>query len=246
MLVPPSGKAYSFPKNVFDPQKPKSTSQIGQEDWIMDMFGRRTGLFLVESGAYDGSDDSNSLMLEVTRGWECLLVEPSPSTAQKVVNLNRKCHTFRGGLSETGQRKKIQVDTNGEKTSGSSGNAPKSSVDAYPLEQILLHMGRRTVDYWSLDTEGTELGIIKNFPFRHTTFSPSGDEVMSGLITVGVMTVEHNSHDGPRKGIFEELTRKGFKRAHAGKVDDYYVNPTYLEDNGMSYNQWSKVTEKSA
>lgn len=51
---------------------------------------------LVEIGAFDGRTNSNSLLL-IERGWNAVLVEPSPAAFQKIFKLHRdnnKVHLF--------------------------------------------------------------------------------------------------------------------------------------------------------
>ena len=47
------------------------------------------GGFFLEAGADDGVRDSNSLLLEVNRGWTGLLVEANPTRAALGLNSNR-------------------------------------------------------------------------------------------------------------------------------------------------------------
>ena len=39
------------------------------------------------------------------------------------------------------------------------------SVPCYPLYEILLAIGNPTIDYFSLDVEGAEFGILKSIPW---------------------------------------------------------------------------------
>merc|ERR1711998_173956 len=46
-------------------------------------------------------DLSNSLFLEATRGYDCLLVEANPHLQIQVLEKKRNCHLLKGGLSIT-------------------------------------------------------------------------------------------------------------------------------------------------
>jgi hypothetical protein len=69
------------------------------------------------------------------------------------------------------------------------------------------------IDYWSLDTEGSELTILKSFPFDEYSFR--------------VLTVEHN-----RLPIREEirgfLESRRYRRIRAIEIDDCYVKDELL------------------
>ena len=71
------------------------SSEMGQDAWVDAVLGNRSGLFVVESGAHDGEQASNSLWLERARGWSCLLVEPNPITRQMLIAKHRQCHVLR-------------------------------------------------------------------------------------------------------------------------------------------------------
>ena len=64
------------------------------------------------------------------------------------------------------------------------------------------------IDYWSLDTEGSELAILKSFPF---------DEY-----DVRVLTVEHNGFP-VREEIRRFLEGRGYRRVRELATDDGYV-----------------------
>src|SRR5208282_5027346 len=63
------------------------------------------------------------------------------------------------------------------------------------------------IDYWSLDTEGSELTILKSFPFDEYSFR--------------VLTVEHN-----RLPVKEDIRRflngHGYTRVRTIDIDDCY------------------------
>ena len=71
-----------------------------------------------------------------------------------------------------------------------AGDGSLVVVPCLPLHDIVSRgLGRRTVDYWSLDTEGSEARIL-----NATDFGPSGVEV-------GVLSVEHNSYERNHRRI---------------------------------------------
>jgi hypothetical protein len=64
------------------------------------------------------------------------------------------------------------------------------------------------IEYMSLDTEGSELEILKNFDFEKYTF--------------GLIDVEHNYREPRRSEIKKLLLSKGYIYKGANKFDDMY------------------------
>jgi FkbM family methyltransferase len=194
-------------------------SQFQQDKWVMKTFNfKRNGLVL-EIGAFHGEILSNSVRLERELDWKAICIEPIPRggfeersaiVINKAIGENGKhiefvdAGEFSGACSHLSSyteqfrtiRKKLVVETVSIKTI---------------LEQVNVD---KSIDYLSLDTEGTELDILKTFPFSK--------------YTVGLITVEHNY--GPdRNAIRDLLIEKGFVLAESVHVDDWYVNPTYTD-----------------
>ena len=71
------------------------------------------------------------------------------------------------------------------------------------------------IDYLSIDTEGSEFEILKEFDFRKYTFS--------------IITVEHN-YTAKRESIFQILSSHGYQRVltEISKFDDWYVHHSLL------------------
>ena len=66
------------------------------------------------------------------------------------------------------------------------------------------------IDYLSIDTEGTELEILRTFDFNKYSFS--------------VITVEHN-FSSDRDGQYDLLSKNGYRRIleNVSYVDDWYL-----------------------
>ena len=87
------------------------------------------------------------------------------------------------------------------------------AVETVSLGDLLAQNGAPSrIDYLSLDTEGSELRILKAFDFD--------------AIDVGLITVEHN-FTAQRAEIHSLLTSKGFVRKFEALsvVDDWYFRP---------------------
>ena len=59
----------------------------------------KTHGFMVEYGAYDGEELSNSLFLEMFRSWSGLLIEPNPNNYSLMKSKNRKFMLLNAGLA---------------------------------------------------------------------------------------------------------------------------------------------------
>ncbi len=82
-------------------------------------------------------------------------------------------------------------------------------VDTVSLNDLLeRYDAPREIDYLSIDTEGTEFEIIRNFDFKK--------------YKVAIITIEHNQN---RKEIYSLLSSHGYQRAleSVSIVDDWYV-----------------------
>ena len=184
-------------------------SQAGQDRWVDAVLQRGTKLFVIESGALDGISHSNSIFFETERQWDCLLVEANPKLWPDVRSRNRKCHFLAAGLSMTGtcgsfpfklagplggftetmnqghvNRANHEIKQKMRWMRGEMGSGDVINVTACPLHQVLKVLNRNTVDYWSLDTEGSELAILKG----------SGIENFElGILTVEICRAQQRS-----------------------------------------------------
>ena len=97
------------------------------------------------------------------------------------------------------------------------------NVPCFPVAQILATAGLgATVDFWSLDTEGSELPIL-----NHTKFG-----LAHGGIEVGVLAVEH-SGGGRVRQVAELLQARGLRRVSCQDTDDFFADPRYFERRGL-------------
>uniref|UniRef100_A0A7S2DM68 Methyltransferase FkbM domain-containing protein n=1 Tax=Haptolina brevifila TaxID=156173 RepID=A0A7S2DM68_9EUKA len=229
--------------NGYQLQHPNKTwySQFRQDEklWpLLRKFGPRS--FFVESGAFDGETHSNTLSLE-RKGWHGLLVEPDPANHEALKARQRRAHLFFGGLSTTqrdgnvdfafdrnkkiknyGENGGLAQYSNWRKTGGPGGVAQNiESVYVAPLPAILHAIGRRHVDYWSLDVEGAEEHILSAI-FEESSNLP--------MIEFGVLQIETVSEH-----TIKLLLSKGFvKKNIRTTLDQFWVNQSYLAARGIS------------
>ena len=70
------------------------------------------------------------------------------------------------------------------------------------------------IDYFSLDTEGSESQILESFPFWKYKF--------------GAITVEHNHEEPKRSEMRAVLRRNGYSHYKAVEFDDWYLKDDYM------------------
>jgi FkbM family methyltransferase len=151
-------------------------SQNGQDKWAAEVIfdGRRNGFFL-EIGAYNGLDLSNTCYLERKLGWAGICVEPVPSL-YAALSRNRKCVCVQGCVTaKDGEVEFLEVE--GCETlstlANSLGEAEDERVAGHKINRLKLPglalntLLRRhqvpKVDFMSIDTEGSEMEILKKF-----------------------------------------------------------------------------------
>jgi len=233
-------------------------SQAGQDELVDSLLQGRRGLFFVESGGYDGEEHSNSLFFEIQRGWRGMIIEPNPHLYEQILQKNRRCMTINSAISPDSNdgvlpfvlagplgglltsfspdhiaRLESEI-ANGESwMSGELGSGKTVMVKTFPLHTFL-KAGNPTslvVDYWSLDTEGSEPQIL-----AATSFSE---------ITVGVLSVEHNNDIVKQMGIREALKSSGLVLFREAEFEYIYVNPAYFRDRGLKIPEQTKSSSRS-
>lgn len=202
-------------------------SAFGQDRWVLDMLGNLCGGFFLDSGASDGVRGSNTLVLERDYGWSGICVEPNPHFFSKLTAA-RRCHCVNaclydrdgdvdfvdaevlGGIAEQYPPTLVRQAQVSYGIEVDSAGRPATVVrPARAIAGVLEECGApRVIDYWSLDTEGSELAILHAFPFDR--------------YDVRSLTVEHNWLPA-REDIHAFLTAHGYLRVRELAVDDCYV-----------------------
>lgn len=181
----------------------------------------RGGVF-VEFGAADGMIGSNSYLLEASYGWRGILVEPARSWHAELARnrqciIDRRCVTDRTGdhvlFRDCAERPLSTIESykDADRFGGQRAQADRYEVETVSLNDLLDQHGLKNVDYLSVDTEGSELMILTPFDFER--FRPR------------VITVEHGYEPQRRAGLFDLLSRHGYRRKYESlsQIDDWYV-----------------------
>ncbi|MFL6139738.1 MAG: FkbM family methyltransferase [Frankiaceae bacterium] len=220
-----------------------SHSYQGQDLFVVEALGGLRGGFFLDSGASDGVSGSNTLLLESGFGWRGICVEPNEQLFARLSGARRcacvNCCLYDrdgevtffeaagvlGGIVDEydpGLLSYARAMVDAQQGAG-AGPVPKP---ARTIRSLLRELrAPRVIDYWSLDTEGSELALLRSFPF---------DEHV-----VRVLTVEHNLTPA-REAIRCFLEARGYRRARAMGIDDGYVLGTSMPRQAWRSAAWSR------
>lgn len=201
----------------------RATSQLGQDLWVLEQTGYKHGGFFVEFGATDGVLLSNTYLLEQEFGWSGICAEPNPGFFEKLKK-NRSCITAPdcigpvsgaevefiladeyGGFSEFADSDNHAARRAAYRQNGQVLNLTTISLDDF----LKSHNAPKSIDYLSIDTEGSEYAILSEFPFSEWN--------------IRFITVEHNNTP-MREKIRVLLEGQGYSRTEQ-QWDDWYAKP---------------------
>jgi FkbM family methyltransferase len=220
-------------------------SQYGQDKWLEENVfqGKRDGLF-IDIGASDGVTLSNTFFFEKERNWLGVCFEPHPEAfkklAQSRINL---CYPW-AVWSEDVIKKFTVIDGYSEMLSGLTDAYPPAhqwrikqeiqqfnqqtreiDVQCKSISKILEAMTKgygKDVDLISIDTEGSELEILKSVDYD--------------VYRIHAIACENNYEDYELRGF---MNKKGFGlRARLG-VDDLFINKNW------KYEKSSQLVEET-
>ena len=205
----------------------KNSSQLGQDLWILEKTDFKKNGFFVEAGSCDGILMSNTYLLEKKYSWNGICCEPARGF-HKELRQNRDCNVChlllyeQSGLSKTFYESRayggIPDYFYKEGESYKSLTSLKDTVSDYELKTISLNdmldkfNAPKNIDYVSLDTEGSELDILRGFDFSKRN--------------VLAWSVEHNTNDRSDQGAYlcsliDIMRKHGYDYEH-NKWDIYF------------------------
>jgi FkbM family methyltransferase len=203
-------------------------SQLGQEcivDTVLD--GKEDGVF-VEIGVGDGRTISNTYFLEKYRNWTGVLCDPSIKFHDSIRRQRDATLITDAVYDRTGLELQFSEIVGNEELSTLSDQTitdshDRSAARKYPVNTISFndlyrqYLNGSTIDYLSLDTEGSELTILNGIDFD--------------AIDISVISVEH-SYDGHKlEKIRAHLGRFGYVEILAGvfEFDAVFVKQEICE-----------------
>ena len=132
--------------------------------------------FFLEAGVLDGETNSNTLQLEKKHGWKGILMEADFTTLKGLIEKHRKAwvvpncvstraHTIVATFMDRGRLGKVLEEAAdpglGQQHQWNRG----SDIICLPLYSVLQAFNQSSLDYLSLDVEGSELEVLKTIPF---------------------------------------------------------------------------------
>lgn len=200
-----------------------SYAQLGQDERAAVVFAGKRGGYFVEVGAHDGVALSNTLALERELGWRGACVEPIPSAFEACVR-NRPGAVCSGRplLDRSGVEVEFSLWTlksgitdfinRHEEAKGGE----KLTLVTETLTEVLDRSGApEDIDYLSLDTEGSELAILRGVDWGRYRFK--------------LIHVEHNYVEPNRTQIRDFLAERGYDRTDSVRFDDEYTRRDFVE-----------------
>lgn len=206
-------------------------SQLGQDKFVNELFfkNKKNGFFL-DIGAHDGKTGSNTYFFEKELGWQGICFEPLPHLFSSLqccrdsVCINACVAAQTGtvtflhldsvdeqlsGMCSTYDQRMLNVVLNDLKVYG--GTCRVLQMPSVRLDDVLAAHGITHVDFLSLDTEGSELEILKTIDFS--------------AITIDVMTIENNFNEPHIRNYLEQ---NGFIFVQRLTVDDVYMRSGFI------------------
>jgi FkbM family methyltransferase len=205
-------------------------SDIKQDIMVLSVTKRKKNGFFVEFGAMAGQKHSNTYLLESEFGWDGIVAEPAKVFHAELMK-NRKCAIDLRAVDKVSNRvlkfkqTDIQLGLSGlisyfDPEEYHARTRANSDGSVYDVKTVCLndllaeHNAPKTIDYVSVDTEGSEPAILESFDFDKWN--------------VRIWTVEHNYFEKARNVVHKIMTGNGYKRIlpELSTIDDWYVRNT--------------------
>ena len=210
---------------------PFSKSEMAQDLFAVAFSKNLEPKYFVEFGATDGLKASNTWLLEKKLGWKGILAEPAriwhkSLNQNRGCNIENKCIANKSGeiykFIEVGNSNYSNATLSTSENYLNNGDwaekirkeklSKKYEVETLSLNDLLeKYNAPHEIQFMSIDTEGSELDILKGFNFDN--------------YKINSICVEHNMVKETRNKIFHLLRDKGYERVfkNISKVDDWYL-----------------------
>ena len=221
------------PETEWSFQIPK-ISQIQQDEWALRSTNFKQKGYFVEIGGHDGVANSNTINLERYFDWNGIVVEANPRWYKKVCQ-NRSCIAANYAIfSQPGEELEfvdagavgglishLQNDIHADLRQKQISSGSVIKVPAIRGDEILARYGApEYIEYMSVDTEGSELEVLKSIDFNRWK--------------VTLLTVEHGGQENKREEIWEYMQAYGYQRVRVWFEDWYYHIPHLAKVLGAS------------
>jgi FkbM family methyltransferase len=195
--------------------------------------------FFIDLACADGVTINNTFFMEKYLNWNGLLFEPNPNFKKSIENnrtspLISKCVSDKPGKKvkfriDNGMLGGIvseQTDNNYEFRSNELKSAEIIELVTTTLEEELINFNApNLIDYMSLDVEGAEYEILKNFPFNKFKFKS--------------ISIER-----PNKDLDLLLDKNSYRQVAHLDYDVIYVHEDFISDINFEPNTRFKFTPR--
>lgn len=187
----------------------------------------------IEIGAVDGIDGSNTLYFE-RKGWNCLCIEPQPGPGYFDSLVANRKNALNYAISSTESDDAEFTIVFCKPEWGTGGWMPWSGMSGLVVDERLMeqhadlnldpikrkvsvktrrldwcienHFKYDTIDYISIDVEGTELDVLKSFDVNK--------------YNTKVMVIENNFNDPDIENYLKDF---GWKKDRRIEINDFYL-----------------------
>ncbi|XP_053374694.1 uncharacterized protein LOC128547057 isoform X2 [Mercenaria mercenaria] len=199
-------KPSQLPYNLEHPDK--RDPSCGQTAFVDGFMNHKEGGFYVDCGAHAGEVFSNSLFLERYRNWNGILIEANPTVYKELKKKNRKAFTLNACLNgkpypsvmtflEDSWWGYILDGNQSMSNKGQSGTGRYVEVQCFPLYSILMALNQTNIDYFSLDVEGAEEGVLDSIPWNK--------------VDIRMMSIEYDKWPGGKYALKAYMEKRGYK-----------------------------------
>jgi len=188
-------------------------SQVGQDWLVASLLGCKRDGYFVDMAANDAIDLSNTLMLERDFGWQGICVEAGREYMDKL--MKRRCRYVQAVVGSPSGTKVDFVHrgfmsgiVGKDMDNHEGGKKHTTTLYTVSLADVLASSSAPSeIDYLSLDVEGAESLVMKDFPWNTYRFH--------------VLTVER-----PKEDLVEALKKHGYKyvRTNSDFNDETWVH----------------------
>jgi FkbM family methyltransferase len=187
-----------------------------QDQLVWEYFERRREGFFIEVGANHPREGSQTWLLE-QNGWRGILVEPQERLAKELQAARPRSQVFRVACSAPGNTGFAELYIPGDEINGFA--TIERNVDDFgivyqrtervelaTLDSLLVKAGYPKVDFISIDTEGTELDVLRGFNL---------EQHRPGLVLI--------EDKGQSLAKHRHLRQHGYKLVKRTELNNWYV-----------------------
>jgi FkbM family methyltransferase len=200
----------------------ESYSQLNQDLNVLDFYNKKSNLYFVDIGACDGKSLSNTYLLEKNYNWDGICIEPNEDYFNAMIKIrNVKCvkkaifsqSNLIVDFSLCGMNSGINsyIDYHNFAINNNITQVITSTLDDI-LEE---YSAPKFIHYLSIDTEGTELEILKSVDLNKYIF--------------GYINLEHNYVEPRRTEMKKLLLKNNYVYKGENKWDDDFIHKSLIE-----------------